>query len=84
VEQRCARWLLMCNDRIQEDTFELTEESLGEILGVRRSTVTAVAHALQRASLISCQRGAITVVLDRRGLEAVASECYWMVRNRCE
>ena len=79
VEQRCARWLLMCGDQTEDDTFELTQEYLAEMLGVRRSTVTVVAGSLQQAGLIRYRRGAITV-LDRRGLEAAACECYRIVR----
>ena len=80
VEQRCARWLLMCDDQIEDDTVELTQEYLADMLGVRRSTVAAIACALQKAGLVSYRRGTITV-LDRRGLEAVACECYQIVRN---
>ena len=83
VEQRCARWLLMCGDHTGEDTLKITQEYLADLLGVRRSTVTIVAGALQRAGLIRYCRGAITV-LDRRKLEAAACECYRIVRDRYE
>jgi CRP-like cAMP-binding protein len=83
AEQRCARWLLMCADRTEDETFELTQEHLAEMLGVRRSTVTVVAGTLQQAGLIHYRRGAIKV-LDRLGLEAAACECYRIVRDRCE
>ena len=81
VEQRCARWLLMCADQTDDGTFELTQEYLADMLGVRRSTVTVVACALQQAGLIGYRRGSITV-RDRRGLEGAACECYRIVRNR--
>jgi CRP-like cAMP-binding protein len=83
VDQRCARWLLMCDDQAEGDTFELTQEYLAELLGVRRSTVTVVAGSLQHEGLIHYRRGAITV-LDRRGLEATACECYQIVRDTYE
>ena len=51
VEQRCARWLLMCADQAENDMFELTQEYLAEMLGARRSTVTVVAGTLQQAGL---------------------------------
>jgi CRP-like cAMP-binding protein len=83
VEQRCARWLLMCDDQVDEGSFALTQEYLAEMLGVRRSTVTVVACTLQSRDLIRYHRGAIEVV-DRRGLEAVACECYRAVRQGYE
>lgn len=83
VERRCARRLLMSHDRSDGDTFPLTQELLAEMLGVRRSTVTLIDRELQKAGLIQYDRGAITV-LDRRGLEAVACECYRVIRDRYE
>jgi Mn-dependent DtxR family transcriptional regulator len=73
----------MCADRTDVDTLPLTQESLAEMLGVRRSTATLAARTLQRAGLIGCRRGAITV-LDRRGLEVAACECYRIVRKRSD
>jgi CRP-like cAMP-binding protein len=83
VDQRCARWLLMCDDQAGGSRFELTQESLAQMLGVRRSTVTVTACSLQRAGLIHYRRGTITV-LDRRRLEATACECYGIVRDTYE
>jgi CRP-like cAMP-binding protein len=80
VEQRCARWLLTCHDQAEHDAFELTQEYLADMLGVRRSTVTVVAYSLQQAGLIHYRRGAINV-LDRPGLEAAACECYRIIRD---
>ena len=78
VNQRCARWLLMAHDRAG-DVIELTQEYLASMLGVRRSSVTAVAKQLQRDGLIKYSRGTITV-LDRPGLERLSCECYAVVR----
>jgi CRP-like cAMP-binding protein len=75
VEQRCCRWLLMTHDRVQSEQFLLTQEFLGMMLGVRRSSVTAAASGLKRRKLIEYRRGKVTV-LDRAGLEASACECY--------
>jgi CRP-like cAMP-binding protein len=83
VEQRCARWLLMCADRTEDDTFELTQECFAEMLGVPHSTWTSVVGSLQQAGLVNCCQDTITV-LDRRGLEAAACECYRIVRDRSE
>jgi CRP-like cAMP-binding protein len=81
VEQRCARWLLMCADRTDGETFEVARQALAQMLGVAQPTLTIVARKLQSEGLIWCRRSAITVV-DRRGLETAACECYRIVRNR--
>lgn len=79
VEQRCARWLLMTHDRVDGDTFELTQHFLSQMLGVRRATVSEAAGALQDRGLIQYTRGRITV-LDRPGMEAAACACYGIIR----
>ena len=66
VEQRCARWLLMCADRTEGDTFEVARQGLAQMLGVAQPTLTIVARKLQSEGLIRFRRSAITVV-DRRG-----------------
>lgn len=78
VEQRCARWLLQTQDRVRGDEFPLTHDFLGLMLGVRRASVTDTAHKLQARGLIRYQRGFITV-LDRKGLERAACECYQLI-----
>ncbi len=83
VEQRCARWLLTTHDRMESDTFSLTHEYLAMMLGVRRAGVSVAAEALQAAGLIRYSRGRITI-LDRRGLEGAACECYGRVRDEYE
>jgi CRP-like cAMP-binding protein len=83
LEQRCARWLLMCADRTENDKFELAQECFAQMLGVPDSTCTGVFGSLQQAGLIDYRRDTITV-LDRRGLEAAACECYRIVHDRCE
>jgi CRP-like cAMP-binding protein len=75
IEQRCCRWLLMTHDRVQSDKFLLTQEFLGMMLGVRRSSVTEAASKLKQLKLIDYQRGNVTI-LNRRGLEQHACECY--------
>lgn len=80
VEQRCARWLLQTHDRVASDQFLLTQEFLAQMLGVRRSGVSAAAGLLQKAGLIRYARGRVTV-LDRSGLESAACECYGVIKR---
>lgn len=78
VEARLARWLLMTHDRVRSEQFQLTQEFLAHMLGVRRVGVTQAAGALQRRRLISYSRGRIRI-LDRGGLQAAACHCYEIV-----
>ncbi len=81
VEERCARWILMTHDRVDSDSFPLTQDFLASMLGVRRPSVSVAAGILQKAGLLSYSRGRMTV-LDRGGLEAAACECYAIVRSQ--
>jgi CRP-like cAMP-binding protein len=75
MEERCARWLLMTHDRAGEDTFPITQELLGHMLGVRRATVNVAIGMLKKAGFIRYVRGRLTVA-DRPGLESASCECY--------
>jgi CRP-like cAMP-binding protein len=80
VEGRLARWLLMCQDRLETDHLKLTHQFLGNMLGTRRESVTIAARTLQNAGLIKYKTGSITI-LDREGLEEVSCECYAAVKR---
>lgn len=80
VEARCSRWILSTRDRVDQDALPLTHETLAEMLGVQRSTVSSVTRALQMTGLISQGRGVITIT-DRAGLEEIACECYRTIYN---
>lgn len=82
-EQRLARWLLICCDRAKEDHLEMAQEFVAQMLGSTRSTVSIAAAHLKAKGLIDYRRGAIQV-LDVKGLEAEACECYRVVREHLE
>jgi CRP-like cAMP-binding protein len=75
IEQRCARWLLMTQDRVEGTQFVITQEFLSKMLGIRRAGVNAVATTFKKAGFIRYSRGLLTM-LDRKGLESQACECY--------
>jgi len=80
VVARLARWLLMTRDRVRSGEFRLTHEFLSHMLGVRRVGVTTAARTLQARKLIDYSRGQIRI-LDHKGLEAAACECYALVNS---
>lgn len=84
VEARLARWLLHIHDRTDGgDVLPLTQETLSELLGVRRTTVTHVVGALRTSrALKSSRRGQLEI--DRRRLEVVACECYKVMSRRID
>jgi len=79
VTERLCRWLLMSHDRVGRDEFPMTQEFMGDLLGVRRQTVTVAAGTLQEAGLITFRRGFIRII-DRARLEEAACECYGVIR----
>ena len=77
---RLCRWLLQCADRIGADEVELTQELLGQMLGVRRTTITLMAQSLQEKGYIRYRRGHIKI-LDREGLKKSACPCYMVLQH---
>lgn len=75
IEQRACRWLLFAHDRSGDEPIRLTQETLAQMLGVQRTTISAVARSLQEAGVIHIGRGRVEV-LDRPGLEKRACECH--------
>jgi hypothetical protein len=80
LQERLARWLLMCRDGVQSDRILVTQEFLATMLGTRRSSVTVAAGILQKAGLITCSRGQVAI-LDHAGLADAACECYQVVHD---
>jgi CRP-like cAMP-binding protein len=80
VDQRFARWLLEVHDRIDTTDLRLTQEFIGEMLGVHRPTITEIATKLENQGLITVQRGLIRIS-NLEGLEQIACECYIVVKE---
>ena len=83
VESRMCRWLLQTRDRMGADVLPFTQDFIGQMLGVRRTTITLVARMLQGGDMIRCSRGKVEV-LDRGALEDAACECYAAGRARTD
>jgi CRP-like cAMP-binding protein len=80
IEERLARWLLSCRDRMSSNRLALTHEFLGDMLGSPRTTVTLAMGLLENAGMVRRSRGAVTIV-NREALEAAACECYRVVHD---
>ncbi|HEX5279020.1 MAG TPA: Crp/Fnr family transcriptional regulator [Micropepsaceae bacterium] len=78
--ERCSRWLLSTQDRVQSAVLPLTQQALAEMLGVQRTTITAVVKELQANQLIRYRRGRIEI-LNRNGIEKASCECYAAVED---
>ena len=75
MNERLARWLLMCHDRLDGDELQITHEFLSMMLGTQRSSTTLAVQTLEGHGLIRARRGRITI-LDRETLEKVTDGCY--------
>lgn len=83
VEERLARWLLMCADRAGNHRLPLTQDLLGQMLGTRRASVTIAAGVLQKAGFIDYRRGEVEII-DRGKLEEISCECYETIKQQIE
>ena len=80
IEQRLARWMLMCQDRTDSDMLPMTHEFFAQMLGAGRPSVTLAAGVLQRAGIIRYSRGKVNI-LNRQALENAACECYHVIQQ---
>jgi CRP-like cAMP-binding protein len=79
VESRLARCLLQTRDLSGSDKLVLTQESMAQMIGARRNSVSLVANTLQQANFIHYSRGHIEITnLD--GLTKTSCECYATVK----
>ncbi|MHC4048572.1 Crp/Fnr family transcriptional regulator [Bradyrhizobium sp. 25ACV] len=74
VQARMARWLLHLHDRVDHDVLPLTQETLSQILGVRRTTVTLLMRNLRASGAIRSERRG-EIEIDPSRLAAAACEC---------
>ena len=83
TDQRLARWILELADRLESYILPIpvTQEYVAQCLGIRRTTVTLVARALQDAQGIRWSRSRVEI-LDRARIEAAACCCYADLRQR--
>lgn len=79
AEQRVARWLLHAHDRVEGDTYSVTQEAIAMLLALRRATVNAICTDLMNAGAISYHRGSLRVT-NRAVLHERACECYERIR----
>lgn len=75
IEERLARWILMCDDRSDAGEMPLTHEYMSIMLAVRRPSVTTSLHVLEGNGFIRAERGCV-IVRDRAGLEEFAGDAY--------
>lgn len=83
IDQQLCRWLLLSLDRLAHNRLTMTQEFIGNMLGVRREGVTQAAVKLQKVGVISYKRGLITV-LDRPKLEKLSCECYQVAKRETD
>jgi len=82
-EERLCKWLLLTQDRVDGDVVPLTQEHLSIMLGVQRTTVTALASKLQDEGIIEYTRGKIRLH-SRERLLARSCECYRILRKTAD
>jgi len=78
IEARMARWLLMTKHRMKAGLFQITQEFLANMVGVRREAVNKAAKSLHDRGLISYSRGKL-LILDVKGLKEISCSCYKII-----
>jgi CRP-like cAMP-binding protein len=83
VDERLARWLLTAHNHLGTDFFPVTHDSLAQILGTRRASVTDAAGILQKAGVLAYKRGGLKI-RSRALLEKASCECYGIMARQTE
>lgn len=81
IDSRLARWLLMTHDRVGPHDLSATQESIANMLGVRRSSITDAASGLHKSNIIDYRRGRIEI-LDEDRLRAASCACYATMKHQ--
>jgi CRP-like cAMP-binding protein len=71
ANSRIATWLLTNSERVDHTTMHVSHMTLARLLGVRRATVTVVAHDFRDRGLIEYSRTAVRVI----NMEGLRGEC---------
>lgn len=83
LEERLARWLLASADATGSEQFELTQDFIAQMLGVRRPSVTVIVRGFEKRGMVRTSRGRIRIS-DRGALERAVCECYCFVRRQID
>ncbi len=83
LDQQLCRWMLMSLDRLPGDRIEMTENLIGNMLGITGPEAGAAAAELEAAGLVDYDDGIIRAI-DRAGLERRSCECYAAVRRETD
>jgi CRP-like cAMP-binding protein len=81
VEKQLVRWILITLDRTLTAKIAITHQELSDLLSFRREAITLALGKFSAQGLLAIGRGEITV-LDRRGLEDMSCDCYWIGQSR--
>ena len=83
VQQRLARWLLLCADRSGSRHLCISQDFLATMLGIRRMSASAAVGVFKELGLIDHHGGQIQI-MDPGGLEEKACECYRVVKRHLD
>ena len=83
VSERLSYWLLFNRDALDSDQLKVTHETIANMLGVRRESITQALGKLQSAGLVASGRGKINI-LDRDGLTDCVCECFSLVSSETQ
>jgi CRP-like cAMP-binding protein len=83
LEQRLARWLLMCHDRVDGDEVTMTQEFLSLMLADEPSSIKGAVRSLEGKGLIQSTTGRMKI-LNREGLEEASAGAYGVPEQEYE